>query len=245
MAGKVVVVADSFFGRWSQRKQAIKQGRNVDEPAAVKPVGTDSISPAAAPDSKELHVARGVMPNQPDATTDQATPPTPTLDDVKALNAESSFAPFVSRGVAPEVRNAAMKKLFTDPHYNVMDGLDIYIDDYSKPDPMPASMLRQLASAKFLNLFDDEAAAVAGASTTPLAPQTDVHPVTVVSDTVGESAPVLSDTPSPASPNLPPDTLPAPCATGFPAQVPHHDHTDLRLQPNDAAGQPQSERVPE
>ena len=30
-----------------------------------------------------------------------------------------------------------MKKLFADPHYNVMDGLDVYIDDYSKPDPIP------------------------------------------------------------------------------------------------------------
>jgi hypothetical protein len=33
------------------------------------------------------------------------------------------------------VRNAALKKLFTDPHFNVMDGLDVYIDDYGKPDP--------------------------------------------------------------------------------------------------------------
>jgi hypothetical protein len=39
--------------------------------------------------------------------------------------------------VAPEVKNAAFKKLFADPHFNVMDGLDIYIDDYSKPDPLP------------------------------------------------------------------------------------------------------------
>ena len=37
-----------------------------------------------------------------------------------------------------------MKKLFADPHFNVMDGLDTYIDDYGKPDPIPQSMLRQL-----------------------------------------------------------------------------------------------------
>ena len=30
-----------------------------------------------------------------------------------------------------------MKKLFSDPHFNVMDGLDTYIDDYGKPDPLP------------------------------------------------------------------------------------------------------------
>ena len=49
-----------------------------------------------------------------------------------------------------------MKKLFADPHFNVMDGLDTYIDDYGKPDPIPASMLRQMNQSKFLGLFDDE-----------------------------------------------------------------------------------------
>ena len=78
------------------------------------------------------------------------------MQDVAALNADSDFKPFVARAVAPEVRNAAMKKLFADPHFNVMDGLDIYIDDYSMPDPLPASMLRKMASAKFLKLFDDD-----------------------------------------------------------------------------------------
>ncbi len=79
------------------------------------------------------------------------------MQDVAALNAESDFKPFVARAVAPEVRNAAMKKLFADPHFNVMDGLDIYIDDYSIPDPLPASMLRKMVSAQFLKLLDDEA----------------------------------------------------------------------------------------
>uniref|UniRef100_B1XTZ3 Uncharacterized protein n=1 Tax=Polynucleobacter necessarius subsp. necessarius (strain STIR1) TaxID=452638 RepID=B1XTZ3_POLNS len=37
--------------------------------------------------------------------------------------------------VDPTVQQAALKEMFTDPHFNVMDGLDIYIDDYSKPDP--------------------------------------------------------------------------------------------------------------
>jgi hypothetical protein len=41
-----------------------------------------------------------------------------------------------------------MKKLFTDPHFNVMDGLDIYIDDYTKFEPIPAAMLAMLVHAK-------------------------------------------------------------------------------------------------
>ena len=74
---------------------------------------------------------------------------------MKALTQDSDFKPFMARNVGAEVRNAAMKKLFTDPHYNVMDGLDIYIDDYSMPDPIPESMLRQMAGAKLLKIFDE------------------------------------------------------------------------------------------
>ena len=63
---------------------------------------------------------------------------------------------FVARDVDPEVKNLAMKKLFADPHFNVMDGLDTYIDDYNTPDPIPKSMFRQLVQARMLGLLDDE-----------------------------------------------------------------------------------------
>ena len=90
-------------------------------------------------------------------------PALPTLADVAKLTADSDYSVFMAKGVAPEVKNAAMKKLFSDPHYNIMDGLDIYIDDYSSPEIMPKSMLRKMASARVLNLFtdEDEAKAVA------------------------------------------------------------------------------------
>jgi hypothetical protein len=73
----------------------------------------------------------------------------------------------MAEGVAPEVKNAALKKLFTDPHFNVMDGLDTYIDDYGQPDPLPPGMLRRMAQSQLLGLFDDEdeiGSAAAGAA---------------------------------------------------------------------------------
>ena len=74
---------------------------------------------------------------------------------MQALTAQSDFSRFAARDVAADVKNAALKKLFADPRYKVMDGMDVYIGDYSKPDPLPDSMLRQLASASFLRLFDE------------------------------------------------------------------------------------------
>ncbi|NDH54956.1 MAG: DUF3306 domain-containing protein, partial [Betaproteobacteria bacterium] len=73
-----------------------------------------------------------------------------------ALTRESDYARFVAPGVDAGVKNAALKKLFTDPHFNLMDGLDTYIDDYGKPDPLPVGMLRQMAQSKSLGLFSDD-----------------------------------------------------------------------------------------
>lgn len=82
--------------------------------------------------------------------------PPPTLADVALLTRESDYSRFVGAGVDNGVKQAAMKKLFTDPHFNVMDGLDTYIDDYGKPDPIPLAMLRRMTQSKFLRLFDDD-----------------------------------------------------------------------------------------
>ena len=60
-------------------------------------------------------------------------------------------------GVDASVKNAALKKLFADPHFNVMDGLDTYIDDYGKPDPIPeAHAAPDGAVEGRCGLFDDE-----------------------------------------------------------------------------------------
>jgi hypothetical protein len=82
----------------------------------------------------------------------------PTLDDVASLGPDSDFSAFVSEGVDKTVQRLAMKKLFSDPHFNVLDGLDVYIDDYNKPDLIPAAMLASLQHAKsmFARFRDDD-----------------------------------------------------------------------------------------
>jgi hypothetical protein len=116
---------------------------------------TTTVAQVSAPSTPDAGSADKSAKAAAPAPAPQEAPPL-TLEDVGALTPESDFKPFVSPAVQPEVRNAAMKKLFADPHYNVMDGLDIYIDDYSVPSPLPESVLRQMASAKFLQMFEDE-----------------------------------------------------------------------------------------
>ena len=72
----------------------------------------------------------------------------PQLPPVDGLTMESDFRGFLHPKVGEDVKRAALKKLFSDPHFNVMDGLDTYIDDYSKPDPLTEGMLAQMRSAQ-------------------------------------------------------------------------------------------------
>ncbi len=69
------------------------------------------------------------------------------------LGPDSDFAVFLRDEISESVRRQAMKTLFADPRFNVMDGLDVYIDDYSLPDPIPAAMLASLNQARGL-LFE-------------------------------------------------------------------------------------------
>ena len=139
-------MADGFLNRWSQRKA----GKVTPEPATKSNSSALKTVPDAVAEAK-LNV------DQQNTALDQtAVLPQLTLDDVAKLNHQDDFSVFMQSGVDPDVKRAAMKKLFSDPRYNIMDGLDIYIDDYSKPDPIPPEMLRRLVQSQMLNLFKTE-----------------------------------------------------------------------------------------
>ena len=238
--------SDGFLGRWSRRKVQARTGQPLAEPS-VPPVAA---VPAPAPAVDDLEVSES---NRPPELVDTAQAainneakepaPAPTLDDVKALTIDSDFQPFVARSVAPEVRNAAFKKLFADPHFNVMDGLDIYIDDYTQPDPLPAAMLKQMASAQFMGLVEEEpekpsaagqAAAPAGwndpkdpAPVEPPVPSAAQSGQDVAQSGVCTAIPSTHGQASAGSTGEP--------ASLAPASHTEHDHAHLRLQPDDAA----------
>lgn len=200
---------DSFFSRWSRRKAQVRSGEPVPEPAP----------PAAAPAAPSAVVPATVgspAPGQPAA--EAPAPPPPTLEDTQALTPASDFSRFVAKDVSPEVRNAAVKKLFADPHFNVMDGLDIYIDDYSKPSPLSAADMAKMVSAQFLKLVDDpeEQAKKKAAAAADLVPQ---------------GAAERPDVPTTEQARAP--------DAAVPEETSHDDHADLQLQPDHAPG-PQS-----
>jgi hypothetical protein len=147
-------MSEGFLGRWARRKEAVREGKVVEDAPPPSP----QPSPASGRGGLE-----SPSPQRGEGGGEGATdrPPLPTLADTESLTPASDFTRFVAPDVPPDVKNAALKKLFADPHFNVMDRLDTYIDDYGQPDPLPAAWARQLASARFLKLFDEKEAPAA------------------------------------------------------------------------------------
>ncbi len=73
--------------------------------------------------------------------------PSPNLPSLDSLTLDSDFSGFLHPEVDAETRQAALKKLFMTDHYRTMDMLDVYVDDYSKPELLPAEMLAKLDHA--------------------------------------------------------------------------------------------------
>ena len=144
---------ERFLSRWARVKHRA-QAQAV--PVAEQPTGIASIDGAVrntssgGPDKPKVSEDAGAKGILPDSPVPDALP---SLD---SLTPQSDFSPFMARDVDPQLRNLAMKKLFTDPHYNVMDRLDIYIDDYSTHPPLSLDVIRQMSISKTLGLFDDE-----------------------------------------------------------------------------------------
>jgi hypothetical protein len=111
-------MSDDFLSRWSRLKKQSTQPVAAEPPVAVPVVAPPAIA--------------------------QPVPPPEPLPPVESLCFESDFTAFMKPEVDGILRRQALKTLFQDPRFNVMDGLDVYIDDYSKPDPLPAGWLERM-----------------------------------------------------------------------------------------------------
>lgn len=107
------------------------------------------------------------------------------------LGPDSDFGQFLREEISAEIRSKAMKTLFADPHFNVMDGLDIYIDDYSISEPIPEAML---ATMQHLQTLTQDAEPESGPLAEP-APERDI-----LAD-AGQNVPVEAPPPAPDSNN--------------------------------------------
>ena len=119
---------EGFLQRWARRKAT-------------------GVSRSASPESGARQRAQLVECNDAPAGDRSDVP---TLADVARLSSDADYSAFVAHGMDSQVRRAAMKKLFSDPHFNVVDGLDIYMGDYTQSASISAAMLAALRHTQSL-----------------------------------------------------------------------------------------------
>jgi hypothetical protein len=117
---------ETFLRRWSRRKH-----EEENKPLAPQP------APPAGESEKEREAS---------------APPLPPLEK---LTPQSDFSAFMHPKVQDSLRRVALKKLFADPHFNVMDLNEAYSGDWTGGEPITQEMLAQLNQARTL-LFSDE-----------------------------------------------------------------------------------------
>ncbi|OGA71969.1 MAG: hypothetical protein A3G81_15720 [Betaproteobacteria bacterium RIFCSPLOWO2_12_FULL_65_14] len=74
--------------------------------------------------------------------------PLTDLPPVDKLSFESDFRGFMDSRVDEAVRRIALKKLFSDPRFNITDGLDDYAEDYAALEDLSAAMVERLQHAR-------------------------------------------------------------------------------------------------
>ena len=162
MAGDANDESRFSLRRWSQRKLATQRGAGAEEiarvdanaptpPAPVSPAKTGERAPMAGATPAPGDGTAAIVGAMPSSSASVAAPGAePPLPPVESLTFESDFSLFMRPGVDESVRRAALRKLLRDSRFNVMDGLDVYIDDYSKPSPIEPEVVRSLMQARYI-----------------------------------------------------------------------------------------------
>ena len=114
---------EDFLSRWSRLKRS--GGETKATPA----------SPAASQVAAAAPPAAGAI---------DAPAPRPPLPSIESLEPGADITQFMQAEVEESLKRQAVKKLLQDPRFNVMDGLDVYIADFSQPDPLPDGWLEKM-----------------------------------------------------------------------------------------------------
>lgn len=128
---------ETFLARWSRLKREARTEVPKQPPA----------QPRAAEAAPPQGSAAAAVPPAAEA---------PPLPPVETLTPESDFRPFMAANVPPQTRQAALKKLFADAHFNVPDPFEAYSEDYTRAEPIPRAMLKALEHAKRLLAEESE-----------------------------------------------------------------------------------------
>ncbi len=129
-------MANSFLSRWSQRKLE-EQSEQQAEPE-VPAVEDEQIEVSATEDDVVLNAPTDSLEAESEAKAETET----TVDTKEDELSISQL--LANTEVDKAVKKAALRKLFMQPEFNVVDGLNDYDHDYSAVKPLATEVAETL-----------------------------------------------------------------------------------------------------
>jgi len=103
---------------------------------------------------KRDRVQSAPEPTHPARPESPEAPP-PELPTIDSLTHDSDFSGFMHKSVDDKLRRAALRKLFSDPSFNIADGLDEYNEDFTLLETLAEGAAAGLEHAKSTLLGPD------------------------------------------------------------------------------------------
>jgi hypothetical protein len=126
---------EPFLARWARLKREARESATAEpapppeEPAVPAQAGVAGLAGPA-----NLETGSAIAADPIDAAGPEAV--VPELPSLDSLTEESNFGAFMAPGVTPELRRQALRKMFTNPKYAIVDPLDPYRADYAAFTPL-------------------------------------------------------------------------------------------------------------
>lgn len=116
------VADEPFLSRWARLK---RESNETSPDESAQPAAPSPEQPGAKAETVDTGTAETVAGA---GTEEDAPPELPPLD---SLTEESDFGAFMHSSVDPALRRQALRKMFRNPKYAVLDPLDPYRADYA------------------------------------------------------------------------------------------------------------------
>jgi hypothetical protein len=140
---------ESVLSRWSRLKRGREENNNevskIDDSSSLA-----RLNRANGDDADNAFVSKNTGLTAANATSDSLTNDVKALElpPLESVSLDADFTPFMQAKVPEALKRQALKTLFKDAHFNTMDGLDTYIDDYTKFEPISDTELAGLSAWK-------------------------------------------------------------------------------------------------
>ncbi|TKB54999.1 DUF3306 domain-containing protein [Ferrimonas aestuarii] len=128
-----------LFSRWQQRLTKVKEEEQAQQIAEQE---------AQEQQKQQLAQAEAESVETEDAEAQQQQ----ELPDPESIEEGGSFADFLKEGVDPTKKKQALRALWSQPQYNITDGMAEYALDYSNQPKLTAQAAKEVAKQVFRHL---------------------------------------------------------------------------------------------